>query len=745
MNRKADLEPPLGFPGGPCHVIQRIREEVQNTRLQDELVEDVEHGQSMSNADASKVYDIEIERGPTGTRFKQLSISAHAQYRMDQRGVTVTELRLALTSFQQKWAVLKSQSNSQAKAWEMNMAYGEPILWVDPKIHLAVAFAVNGPVAKIITTYWDGQPDPRPGVCHIVAYQGPPDSGFKTLVSPKSDRNLPTDQDREKERVLPPGAATPGSPSSEGGGGDRELPGATENKPDNDIPDRPRTMPERGEDRGVQYKEDYGYVTRRTMEGRARARLHLAQKTIAFRQAQQDRELHPVEHRPLRASASVVASLFLLADETDAPSPLVVASAFLQEAARYTPPSRIPPAKRQKRQQGPDRMDSRRDYIHERPRKNRQMKRRHKTLQRTQQYRKYKKWYNDNYRARGEKRFRRRADTTLPEVRFLFGPESAEGQVRSMSETGMITFEIDGYETVIVMPLMPFVESVTFLSDADIENFFDWVEEVRGVVAYKETDGDVEDIILELEAIGARAIGARIKRTAEGVTFTMDREAPNDEINSPGPNVGYAPSSPTHYNSKPDEKETLPKGETGPDKHEDDVPAGSSRVVPPGDGKMWDGDETYVKAASTRVAHRWFEAATIDAIKSKADALSRSRAQQVGPARLVRADPKNGLWTFSVTGSKGNKVYTVKVKGVRKGRALDVQKLDVRVSCSCPAFRWQGPEHWAKVESYQQGHAQGTATFPHVRDPDHKHPVCKHVLAVFQHMPPMFLDRAVPR
>lgn len=642
MTRTADLEPPLGYPGGPCYVVQRIMEEVRDTRLQGELVEDVERGQALSNADASKVYDLEVERGPANTRFKEMALTAHAQYRMDQRGITVTELRLALSSFQKRWSDLKSRGDPQAKRWESDMAYGESILWVDPKIKLAVAFIVRSGSAQILTAYWDGHPDPKPGVCHL-AYRGPPESGFKTLVHPKSEKNLPTDIDREKERVLPPGAATPNSPSAEGGGGSggtgaRGIQKFVENKPDNDIPDRPRTLPERGEDRGVQYKEDYGYVTRRTMKGSA--------AVVADRFLDRHAKTCPACGDKYGSHID-----FCFNDGESLtgvnPSAFSVAAAFLREA--YTAPKVIPPTKRQKRQQGPDKMDSRREYLHERPRKNRQMKRRHKRLMRNQQYRKYKKWYNDNYRARGERRFRRRA------------------------------------------------------------------------FSFEEFD-------------------AMVTRVAEGITFTFDREAPNKEINHPGPNVGYAPTSPTHQKHKPDEKEGLPKGETGPEKHLDDADAGSTRVVPPGDGTLWKGEETYVKAASIRVASRWLDAASIADIDRQSDALSHSRATQVGAVKVVRSDPKNGLWTFSVVGSRGNKTYTVKVKGVRKGRTLDVSKLDVRVSCSCPAFRWQGPEHWAKVEAYQQGKPQGTATFPIIRDPDHNHSACKHVLAIFKRMPQLFLD-----
>jgi len=103
-------------------------------------------------------------------------------------------------------------------------------------------------------------------------YQAPAGdlAGYKTLVSPKSEKGLPTDTDREKEVVLPPDSATPGSPAGEGAGtGDHtsQLPSGTYNTPANGIPDRPRTIAEPGAERGTTYKQDGNFVRRRTMLG----------------------------------------------------------------------------------------------------------------------------------------------------------------------------------------------------------------------------------------------------------------------------------------------------------------------------------------------------------------------------------------------------------------------------------------------------------------------------------------------
>jgi hypothetical protein len=161
MMRHADLMPPLGFPGGICHVTNRIFEEVRDPKLRDELVDDVEQGKKLTNQDAHQVYELEMERGVG--KFKQLQITPHAQYRMDQRGVTVTEIRLGLKSFQKRWNDLRSQKAPQARSWEMDMMRGEPLMWTDPQIHLTIVFMVQGQDrVRLVTTYWEGQPDPKP-------------------------------------------------------------------------------------------------------------------------------------------------------------------------------------------------------------------------------------------------------------------------------------------------------------------------------------------------------------------------------------------------------------------------------------------------------------------------------------------------------------------------------------------------------------------------------------------------------
>jgi len=97
---------------------------------------------------------------------------------------------------------------------------------------------------------------------------------------------------------------------------------------------------------------------------------------------------------------------------------------------------------------------------------------------------------------------------------------------------------------------------------------------------------------------------------------------------------------------------------------------------------------------------------------------------------LKRADIQNMRWVFAVNCGNGAKV--VKLKATRATRAVMLSKMDLHLACSCPAWRWLGPEHWSKGEQYIDGKPRGTASEPVIRDPEGQNRVCKHVAAVLR-------------
>lgn len=192
--READLTPSLGWPGGPCQVVERIENEVGNPRLKLDLAEKVELGRKLTNPEASKVYTMETERG--GGLFRQIKITPHAQYRMDQRNITVLDLRLSLTNYSKKLNDWKSQRSWQWDEFERNTMRGESLEWTDKKhSDLRIIFRNQRGTAIIISTYWVGLSDPRPETCDLHprhARTVEDMSGYRTMVKTPSPNKSDT-------------------------------------------------------------------------------------------------------------------------------------------------------------------------------------------------------------------------------------------------------------------------------------------------------------------------------------------------------------------------------------------------------------------------------------------------------------------------------------------------------------------------------------------------------------------------
>lgn len=162
--RTADLTPPLGFPGGPCQVVERARGSVHNPRLLDSIEDRVEQGVDLPNADAAKVYPDLDESLPAGHMFRRMLIQSHAQYRMDLRGIPVTAVRAALLAFVKDYRDRKSRDPVRVRGLEEALARAEVIDWTDPRLGLTVVFAPRGRDVSIVSAYWRGEPEePAPG------------------------------------------------------------------------------------------------------------------------------------------------------------------------------------------------------------------------------------------------------------------------------------------------------------------------------------------------------------------------------------------------------------------------------------------------------------------------------------------------------------------------------------------------------------------------------------------------------
>lgn len=161
--KTADLDPQLGWPGGRCHVVDRIEDEAPRRK---DLMDRVESGEDLSNPQASSVYSTRVELGDG--MFRHMILTAHAQYRMDLRGVTIPHLRALLRELAGVYSKAKSQGDdSILKSIQSRDGYE----YTSNSLGLSVVIRSEEPkVAILVSCWWEGERDPRPTSCRI-AYQ----------------------------------------------------------------------------------------------------------------------------------------------------------------------------------------------------------------------------------------------------------------------------------------------------------------------------------------------------------------------------------------------------------------------------------------------------------------------------------------------------------------------------------------------------------------------------------------------
>lgn len=934
-DRTADLMPPLGFPGGPCHVVKRIDEEVRSPGYRDRLTDMVEHGDSLSNPQAAKIYDLEREKG--AGPFRQLLIGPHAQYRMDLRGVTVPEVRLALKSFGKQYSDWKSQGDFRAKRIAEQLAHQEAINWSDPKLKLTIVFRQDGRLAcKLITAYWTGQPDPPPpGKCLIGYTVGPGLNTFVTEINPSRVHNPNHDYPlpsipwtRTKDTGKPSYTGVPSEQSESPSGRtvtDMSRTPGEEGKPHNDPP--ARTAPKRRQEvqggmsgppfPGVNRQRDQKgpaklyyqkrYRRKKTeMKRRMKIWYQKNKNKARFKLDKKRRRERPekFERRPgggyvrnkdrakdwrakqasegltfwspdddmagtvLGFDPTSYLIYFMLEDGTEDTCPL---EEFLSDFAVFDAENgaddllfdlveqsfegkvayqvRQRPQRRQRRNRGKDRLRSRKNYRKNKNKYKLRARRRYKKNKNKPAFKKQQK-----IRRKHPERFKRRNAEVLtaPEIAFVIGPRFDLGYVRNVSPmTGMVTFQRN-YPTDVKYESLPahiFLNSVVFLSEEDIEAMFELVDVEAGEEAYKGMDVESVRATAEQEGVNCDSDEFRAECVAlvgtpsldemtseqlelvdQAVVSRMVFDDPEDQDRTPAPDaldhllidpsdtdyifgvVNHVESSKVasawvrrqasffYEKQEPQDPDNWYDRGTGRKKtkeemEKDNKPSfsmlptqnstinepGASKVIPWNSGTMnkqgglvsqyqallqkllktplWRQYAAQMKGAGDIV--RWFRqqgakafslddwnalqreitgfppalsmrsAALISDIEAKCEPALFEKAKGLTP-RLARVDMKNGVWLFNVKSSSGKKSYRVRVKAIRHGNVKDMNKLHVKLSCSCPYWRWQGPEFHAKQDIFQYGKFQGTASPPDIRDPKRVHAACKHMLSALQ-------------
>jgi hypothetical protein len=293
--------------------------------------------------------------------------------------------------------------------------------------------------------------------------------------------------------------------------------------------------------------------------------------------------------------------------------------------------------------------------------------------------------YREKLKNRKDKPGEKKAEALFRPVGFYHLPTQAWGVVMGVSQlTGWVTFQVGGmYQS---RPLVEFFDEAVI----DDDYFFGYLDKALG---YQEA-----------------------MHTAEMLYERVDRKDP----------PGQAYDRATDRKERVRKKKRNPGMKTFNDFGEVTNNPGSAKVIPEG--------HDFQNKEGRRFAFRISDimSGVDDSIREKVTGLT---------WKLKKVDQRNGMWLFDVNGNSGT--YRVRVQGKTKGNARRLSKADVFLSCDCPYWRWQGPEHWAKQNGYLYGKPRGTASFPVIKDPVHEHGVCKHVLAVLDHA--LGLDWDIPR
>lgn len=202
----------------------------------------------------------------------------------------------------------------------------------------------------------------------------------------------------------------------------------------------------------------------------------------------------------------------------------------------------------------------------------------------------------------------------------------------------------------------------------------------------------------------------RTQVNASGIAlaFLMQREAP------------YNPLPGDVYEPPRDFDDYKPPGHTLTRREPDAPGSGSAKVIPPNDG-MVNKEATILLRERLSHSLQVRYAMKIAEIEESVDPDIHDRSQDLTVHKIGNGDDTTA---YHVAG--GEDPHLVYLQRTPED--------DVRVSCDCNYWRWQGPEHWASVGGYLYGSPIGTATKPAIRDPNDTHRACKHVLAVFRYV-----------
>jgi hypothetical protein len=153
----------------------------------------------------------------------------------------------------------------------------------------------------------------------------------------------------------------------------------------------------------------------------------------------------------------------------------------------------------------------------------------------------------------------------------------------------------------------------------------------------------------------------------------------NDVADWPEGTTNWSATSghpPARYNRNQDSKHPASPLDTGSTSDT----GTSSKVIPEGKDFENKEDRTYRKSAIR-----------MDQIRKYVSEAVQEKAKSYTPV-LSKVDKTRSLWMFTVG------KWKVKVKAKFPPRGTKFDKATLHLTCSCPFWRWQGPEHWGTEE-----------------------------------------------
>ncbi len=666
---RADLYPPLGKDPGPCKIVDRIRDHTKiSPAVKNQLLSEfVQNPTGMTNAQARIVYKDEMERGTSP--FDPVLITPHAQYRMDLRGVTVSHIQSALTKF---------------KAWFMNPR-NRP--WLEKLQHSGrIQLIVDGATGA---TELDQSPR-EPGTTVRFRYEG------RVIVFGLESRTLAvvtTFIEGSEDPRMPPGGCPPRKradyrapvnelsgvrtyPSEKPSKGIDGQSGTTTHHSPGESPrsDRDRAAPMRPGQKDELLQKTPANAVFNT-PGPSEPGQKIRVRTPGTRGEEYG---HPYKLNvmPRRTEAGLYPS-------------------YSDRQRDQKGKAKLYYKKYYRRNRGKIRMRAKRDYLRK---KNRPSFKRERKYRNSQQYGwRFNRLPAGGYRRPADRshdyRQQKQAFSLIP----FYHPNYGAGLVLDVVDQDVVIRQTDpmggdplGEGTV---PLFTFLRGVEFDSEQDIDSFFDLAD-----ADFDHEDEDEESLRL-----------ATFYRETFRPGRNMDPGEGAQNLGEPSP---YSPTLP-YYDT---DRNYRTPGEAMNNISPTDNNPGSAKVIPEGH------DFENRKASVGRVAAKMAE------ILQGIDPGIKSRAGGITP-KLKRSDAGNIVYSFDVPGSRGES-YVVKVKGIPGKNVRTLGKMDLKLSCTCDFWQYQGPEHWAKVGDYLYGKPRGTASRPDEKDTEGKNRLCKHAVAV---------------